>query len=167
MSRRKSWQEDLIPVAVAILGQFALLQFVDWARANVATQEIARQWVEHRFYFAPQAASLLIVLLILRAIRSFLREQGVEIGDFLRSYVVVLLLSLLLDLRRDEGLHVVHEPGFGEGVRDERRAAARARRGDVVIVALVVVLVVLVILVSVVVLFLVQRRRRQRGRRRG
>lgn len=98
MSRRKSWQEDLIPVAVAILGQFALLQFVDWARANVATQEIARQWVENDFYYAPQAASLLIVLLILRAIRGFLREQGVELGEFLRSSVLVLLFSVLVVL---------------------------------------------------------------------
>lgn len=98
MSRRKSWQEDLIPVAVAILGQFALLRFVDWARANVATQPIARQWVENSFYFAPQLAGLLIVLLILRAIRSFLHEQGIDLGEFLRSSAVVLFLAVLVIL---------------------------------------------------------------------
>ena len=31
MSRKKSWQEDLIPVAVAVVAQLGLLQFVDWA----------------------------------------------------------------------------------------------------------------------------------------
>jgi len=98
VSRKKSWQEDLIPVAVAVLGQFALLRFVDWARANVATQEIARDWVEHRFYFAPQVTTLLIVLLILRVFRSFLREQGVRLRDFLRSAVFVLLLALFVVL---------------------------------------------------------------------
>ena len=95
MSRRKSWQDDLIPVAVTVFVQLALLRFVDWARANVATQPIARDWVEHRFYFAPQIATLLIVLLVLRVFRSFLREQGVRMGDFLRSSVVGLLLSLI------------------------------------------------------------------------
>lgn len=98
MSRKKSWQEDLIPVAVAILGQFALLRFVDWARANVATQEIARDWVEHRFYYAPQIATILIVLLVLRAFHSFLREQGVRLRDFLRSSVLALLLALVVVL---------------------------------------------------------------------
>lgn len=96
MSRRKSWQEDLIPVAVAVLGQFALLRFVDWARANVATQEIARDWVEHRFYYAPQAAAVVILLLLARVFRSFLHEQGVRVGDFLRSSIVVLLLLVVV-----------------------------------------------------------------------
>jgi tetratricopeptide (TPR) repeat protein len=95
VSRKKSWQEDLIPVAVAVLGQFALLRFVDWARANVATQEIARDWVEHRFYYAPQLVTVVIVLLFLRAFHSFLREQGVRLRDFLRSSVLALLLALL------------------------------------------------------------------------
>ena len=54
----------------------------------MATQPIARDWVEHRFYFAPQVATLLIVLLVLRVFRSFLREQGVRLRDFLRSSVV-------------------------------------------------------------------------------
>jgi len=98
VSRKKSWQEDLIPVAVAILGQFALLRFADWARANVATQPIARQWVESDFYYAPQVAGTLIVLLILRAIRSFLKEQGIDLRDFLRSTAVVLLFSVLVVL---------------------------------------------------------------------
>ncbi len=98
MSRRKSWQEDLIPVAVAVLGQFALLRFVDWARANVATQEIAQDWVEHRFYYAPQLTTLVIVLLVLRAFRSFLREHGVRLSDFLRSSALALLLGLLVVL---------------------------------------------------------------------
>ncbi|HYN42317.1 MAG TPA: hypothetical protein VE129_11105, partial [Thermoanaerobaculia bacterium] len=93
MSRRKSWQDDLIPVAVTVLAQLALLRFVDWARANAATQPIARDWVEHRFYFAPQIATVLIVLLVLRVFRSFLREQGVRMGDFLRSSVVGLLFA--------------------------------------------------------------------------
>ena len=96
MSRRKSWQEDLVPVAVAVLGQFALLRFVDWARANVATQEIARDWVAHRFYYAPQAAALILLLLLARAFRSFLHDQGVRVGDFLRSSIVVLLFLLLV-----------------------------------------------------------------------
>ena len=102
MSRRKSWQEDLIPVAVAVFAQLALLRFVDWARANAATQPIAHDWVEHRFYFAPQVATVLIVLLVLRVFRSFLREQGVRVGDFLRSSVVGLLLAALLVL----GVHL-------------------------------------------------------------
>lgn len=96
MSRKKSWQEDLVPVFVAILCQFALLRFVDWAKANVATQEIARDWVEHRFYYAPQVATLLIVLLLLRAFNAFLREQGVRLRDFLRSSVLSLLLGTLV-----------------------------------------------------------------------
>jgi tetratricopeptide (TPR) repeat protein len=96
VSRKKSWQEDLIPVAVAILGQFALLRFVDWARANVATQEIARDWVEHSFYFAPQLASLAILLLLGRAFRSFLHEQGVLFGDFLKSSILVLLVLFVV-----------------------------------------------------------------------
>ena len=96
MSRRKSWQEDLIPVAVAVLAQVAMLRFVDWANANVATQPIARQWFDNRFYFAPQALGILIVLLLLRAFRSFLQEQGVRVRDFLRSSVVVLLLAILV-----------------------------------------------------------------------
>ncbi|MBK9088634.1 MAG: protein kinase [Holophagales bacterium] len=102
MSRRKSWQDDLIPVAVTVLVQLALLRFVDWARANVATQPIARDWVEHRFYFAPQVATLLIVLLVLRVFRSFLREQGVRMGDFLRSSVVGLLFAAVVVL----GVHL-------------------------------------------------------------
>ena len=96
MSRRKSWQEDLIPVAVAILGQFGLLRFVDWARANVATQEIARDWVEHDFYYAPQIASVVILLLLGRAFRSFLHEQGVLLGDFLKSSILVVLVLFLV-----------------------------------------------------------------------
>ncbi|MDX9734263.1 MAG: protein kinase [Thermoanaerobaculia bacterium] len=96
MSRRKSWQEDLIPVAVAVLAQVAMLRFVDWANANLATQPIARQWYDHRFYFAPQLLGILILLLLLRAFRSFLREQGVRVRDFLRSAVVVLLLAILV-----------------------------------------------------------------------
>ena len=96
MSRKKSWQDDLIPVAVAILGQFALLRFVDWARANVATQEIARDWVAHDFYFAPQIASVLILLLLGRAFRSLLHEQGVLLGDFLKSSILVLLVLFLV-----------------------------------------------------------------------
>lgn len=96
MSRRKSWQEDLIPVAVAVLAQVAMLRFVDWANANLATQPIARQWYDHRFYFAPQLLGILILLLLLRAFRSFLREQGVRVRDFLRSSVVVLLLAILV-----------------------------------------------------------------------
>ena len=68
----------------------------------MATQPIARDWVEHRFYFAPQVATLLIVLLLLRVFRSFLREQGVRLGDFLRSSVVGLLLAALLVL----GVHL-------------------------------------------------------------
>jgi len=96
VSRRKSWQEDLIPVAVAVLAQVAMLRFVDWANANLATQPIARQWYDHRFYFAPQLLGILILLLLLRAFRSFLREQGVRVRDFLRSAVVVLLLAILV-----------------------------------------------------------------------
>ncbi|HEX9189617.1 MAG TPA: hypothetical protein VGB87_21260, partial [Vicinamibacteria bacterium] len=84
MSRKKAWQEDFIPVAVAVLAQLALLRFVDWARDNVATQPIARQWVEHDFYYAPTIATVVIILLVLRVFRSFLREQGVGLGDFLR-----------------------------------------------------------------------------------
>ena len=96
MSRKKSWQEDLIPVAVAILGQFALLRFVDWARANVATQEIARDWVEHDFYYTPALATLVILFLVGRAFRSFLHEQGVRLGDFLRSSILMLLVLFLV-----------------------------------------------------------------------
>lgn len=96
MSRKKSWQEDLIPVAIAVLAQVAMLRFVDWANANTATQPIARQWFDHRFYYAPQLLGLLIVLLLFRAARNFLREQGVQVGDFLRSSVVVLLLAVLV-----------------------------------------------------------------------
>ncbi len=102
MSRKKSWQDDLIPVAVMVVVQLALLRFVDWARANVATQPLARDWVEHRFYFAPQVATLLIVLLVLRVFRSFLREQGVRMGDFLRSSVVGLLFAGIVVL----GVHL-------------------------------------------------------------
>jgi len=102
VSRKKGWQEDLIPVAVAILGQLALLRFVDWAKENVATQPIARQWTENSFYFAPQLVTLLIVILVLRVFRSFLREQGVRLRDFLRSSVVVLLFAVVVVL----GVHL-------------------------------------------------------------
>jgi hypothetical protein len=102
VSRKRSWQEDLIPVAVAILGQLALLRFVDWAKASYATQPIARQWLENRFYFAPQLVTLLIVVLVLRVFQSFLREQGVRLRDFLRSSVVVLLLAVVVVL----GVHL-------------------------------------------------------------
>ncbi|MFN7988077.1 MAG: protein kinase [Thermoanaerobaculia bacterium] len=102
MSRKKGWQEDLIPVAVAVLAQLALLRFVDWAKGNVATQQIARDWVENRFYFAPQLVTLLIVILVLRVFRSFLHEQGIRLGDFLRSSVVVLLFAVLVVL----GVHL-------------------------------------------------------------
>lgn len=104
MGRKKSWQEDLVPVFVAVLGQVALLRFVDWAIANVATQPIARQWVDNRFYYAPQIATLLIVVLILRVFRSFLREQGVRLRDFIRSSAVVLLFAVLVVL----GVHLDH-----------------------------------------------------------
>lgn len=93
MSRKKSWQDDLIPVAVAVFAQLGLLRFVDWARANVAEQPIARDWVDHSFYFVPQAATVLILFLVLRVFRSFLREQGVRMVDFLRSSVVGLLFA--------------------------------------------------------------------------
>ncbi len=102
MSRKKSWQDDLIPVAVAVLGQVALLRFVDWAKANVATQPIARDWVEHRFYFTPELVTVLIVLLVLRVFRSFLNEQGVGTSDFLRSSVFALLVGGIVVL----GVHV-------------------------------------------------------------
>ena len=109
MSRRKSWQDDLIPVAVAVVAQLALLRFVDWARENAGTQPIARDWAEHHFYFAPQAATLLIVLLVLRVFRSFLREQGVGMGDFLRSSVVGLLFAgvVVLGVHLDQLLALV------------------------------------------------------------
>ncbi len=96
MSRKKSWQEDLIPVAVAVLAQVAMLRFVDWANANLATQPIAREWYDHRFYYAPQLLGILILLLLLRVFRSFLQDQGVRVRDFLRSAVVVLLLAILV-----------------------------------------------------------------------
>lgn len=121
MSRRKSWQEDLIPVAVAVFAQLALLRFVDWARANVASQPLARDWVENRFYFAPQVATLLIVVLVLRVFRSFLREQGVRLGDFLRSSVVSLLVGtlLVLGVHLDQLLALVARviPALGEVAR--------------------------------------------------
>ncbi len=87
---------------MTVFVQLGLLRFVDWARANVATQPIARDWVEHRFYFAPQITTVLIVLLVLRVFRSFLREQGVRMGDFLRSSVVGLLFAAIVVL----GVHL-------------------------------------------------------------
>ncbi|HMM35040.1 MAG TPA: protein kinase, partial [Thermoanaerobaculia bacterium] len=128
MSRRKSWQEDLIPVAVAVLAQVAMLRFVDWANANVATQPIARQWYDHRFYYAPQLLGILIVLLLLRAFRSFLREQGVRVRDFLRSSVVVLLLAILVvvavHLDQLVGLLGRFVPTAADAARYLRRAPA-------------------------------------------
>ncbi len=102
MSRKKSWQDDLIPVAVAVFAQLGMLRFVDWARANVDTQPIARDWVEHSFYFVPQGATVLIIFLVLRVFRSFLREQGVRMVDFLRSSIVGLLVSGIVVL----GVHL-------------------------------------------------------------
>jgi hypothetical protein len=52
---KKSWQDDLIPVAVAVFAQLGMLRFVDWARANVDVQPIARDWVENSFYYVPRA----------------------------------------------------------------------------------------------------------------
>lgn len=112
MSRKKSWQEDLIPVAVAVVAQLGLLRFVDWARANVAAQPIARDWVDHSFYFAPQAATILIVFLVLRVFRSFLREQGVRMRDFLRSSVVGLLFAGVVVL----GVHLDQLLALAAGV---------------------------------------------------
>ncbi len=105
---------------MTVLVQLALLRFVDWARANVATQPIARDWVEHRFYFAPQVATLLIVLLVLRVFRSFLREQGVRMGDFLRSSVVGLLFAAVVVL----GVHLDQLLALAAG----RRAGGRRGR---------------------------------------
>lgn len=126
MSRRKSWQDDLIPVAVTVFAQLALLRFVDWARANVATQPVARDWVEHRFYFVPQIATLLIVLLVLRVFRSFLREQGVRMGDFLRSSVVGLLFAgiVVLGVHLDQLLAVAAR--VAPAVADAARFLAQA-----------------------------------------
>ncbi len=128
MSRRKGWQEDLIPVAVAVLAQVAMLRFVDWANANLATQPIARQWYDHRFYYAPQLLGILIVLLLLRAFRSFLREQGVRVRDFLRSSVVVLLLAILfvVAVHLDQLVDLLGRfvPAAADAARHLRRAPA-------------------------------------------
>jgi hypothetical protein len=104
VSRKKSWQDEVVPVAVAVLGQLALLRFVDWAKANVALQPLARQWVDNRFYYAPQIATVLIVVLVLRVFRSFLKEQGIRPVDFLRSSVFVLLVGALVVV----GVHLDH-----------------------------------------------------------
>jgi tetratricopeptide (TPR) repeat protein len=90
----RTWKDDLPSLILALAAQLGMVRAVDWARANTATQEVARSLVENRFYFLPQIGSLLVVFLFARLVVNVLNLRGVSIGDWLRSSALLLILGL-------------------------------------------------------------------------
>ena len=91
--RRRTWKDELATLLIATGAQFLVLRAADWARENRDTQEIAASLVEHRFYFAPQILTVVLVVLIVRLMKSLLDFRGMSLGEWLRSSAVLVGLG--------------------------------------------------------------------------
>jgi len=90
----RTWKDDLPSLILALAAQLALVRGVDWARTNMASNEMARSLVERHFYWAPQIGSALVLLLFLRLLVNALNIRGVAVGEWIRSSALLLVLGL-------------------------------------------------------------------------
>ena len=94
--RSRSWKDDLSWLVGGTLLQFALERLSEWAIAEQGSQELAARLVEYRLFFAREILGILLAVLLVRLVRGLLDFRGIDVGEWLRSSALMLIVAVAL-----------------------------------------------------------------------
>ncbi len=126
--RTRSWKDDLAWLAGGSALLFGLGQLAAWAKAEQASQDIARTLLEYNLFYSRELLAFGLGLFLLRLVRDLLGLRGVAFFEWFRSSALLLVvaaaipvfvhLDAILDL-----LARVSVPGAAEGAEAVRTSS--------------------------------------------